>query len=114
MAAKKEFNVNVGKRLKEMRNKIGKTQEELAEILEISVEHYANLENGIYGLLPEKILLLYEKLNIDPTYMITGESANVNDIDYFLVNCSTEEKNKFIDEVLDYMLSLITGQGKSD
>lgn len=112
MAVKKEFNVHVGKRLKEERNKLGKTQEEFAEILDISIEHYSNLENGVYGLLPEKMLILHKELNIDPTYLITGEHADVNDIDYFIANCSTEDKNTFISEVLDYMMGLITDQNK--
>lgn len=72
-AEKKEINIQIGKRLQNAREYSGYTQETFAEALDVSVEHYRKLESGAYGLQPEKMLVLYEKYRIDPTYLITGE-----------------------------------------
>ena len=36
-------------------------QEVFAETLDVGVEHYRKIESGVYGLQPEKMLILYEK-----------------------------------------------------
>ena len=58
---KKDINIQIGKRLRTARQNSGYTQEAFAEALDVGVEHYRKLESGIYGLQPEKLLLLYEK-----------------------------------------------------
>ncbi len=104
-AEKKEINIQIGKRLQNARENSGYTQETFAEALDVSVEHYRKLESGAYGLQPEKMLVLYEKYRIDPTYLITGEKREA-----FLANCSREERDSFIGQALSYMKKLMTGQ----
>lgn len=94
---KKDINIQIGKRLRTARQNSGYTQEAFAEALDVGVEHYRKLESGIYGLQPEKLLLLYEKYKIDPTYLITGDKNQTFDIELFLANCSREERDRFID-----------------
>ena len=64
------------------------TQGIVAEILDVGVEHYRKIENGIFGLQPEKMLVLYEKCNIDSTYLITGEKGSDFNLEMFLAKCS--------------------------
>lgn len=104
---KKEINIQIGKRLKEARETNGFTQEKLAEVLDVGVEHYRKLESGMYGLQLEKMLLLYEKYKIDPTYLITGNRKKSFDIDEYLANCSREERDMFIERILDYMKKML-------
>lgn len=108
-AEKKEINIQIGKRLQTARENSGYTQEVFAETLDVGVEHYRKLESGAYGLQPEKMLILYEKYKIDPTYLITGEKNSSFDIELFLANCSREERDAFIDRMLAYMKKLMTG-----
>lgn len=107
---KKEINIQIGKRLQNARENSGYTQETFAEALEVSVEHYRKLESGAYGLQPEKMLVLYEKYKIDPTYLITGEKNHAFDLEVFLANCSRKERDSFIGQALSYMKKLMTGQ----
>lgn len=107
---KKELNILIGQRLKSARENSGYTQETFAETLNVGVEHYSKLENGMYGLQPEKMLILYEKYKIDPTYLITGEHNRAFDIELFLANCSREERNHLLDRMLTYMKQLMTSQ----
>ena len=71
-AEKKEINIQIGKRLQTARENSGYTQEVFAETLDVGVEHYRKIESGVYGLQPEKMLILYEKYRIEPTYLVTG------------------------------------------
>lgn len=107
---KKEINIQIGKRLQTARENSGYSQEDFAETLGISVEHYRRLESGAYGLQPEKMLILYEKYKIDLTGLITGEKRGPFDLELFLANCSRKERDEFIGRTLAYMKKLMTGQ----
>lgn len=108
--ARKELNILMGQRLQTARENSGYTQEEFAEALDVGVEHYRRVESGIYGLLPEKMLILWQKYKIDPSYLITGERKQEFDVDLFLANCSREERDAFLDRMLAYMRKLILNQ----
>ncbi len=107
---KKDININIGMRLQDARENIGCTQEMFAEELDVSVEHYRKIESGHYGLQPEKMLFLYMKYKIDPTYLITGEKNHNFDVDTFLANSTREERDQFIDRMLAYMKKLMLGR----
>lgn len=101
---KKDTNVCVGKRLKEARKNLGKTQAETAELLGISEEHYRKYESGATGLSADKLLILFREYGIDPTYLITGTGGKSEfDVDSYIANSSKEQKDEFIDHVLRYV-----------
>ena len=104
---KKELNVLVGYRVQIARENGGYTQEEFAETLDVTVEHYRKVELGVYGLQRENMLLLYQKYKIDPTFLITGERSSSSDFELSLINCTREERNQFIDRMLAYMRKLL-------
>ena len=105
---RKEANIQVGKRLRESRISLGRTQAEIAVALGVSEEHYRKYESGATGLSTDKLLILYHKYGIDPTYLITGSCLkNEFDVDYFMANCNKEQKNQFVDRVFAYMLQMI-------
>ena len=83
---KKEINIQIGKRLKTARENIEYTQETVAEILDVGVEHYRK---------------------IDPTYLVTGEKGSDFDLEMFLAKCSRQERDAFIDRMFAYMSKLM-------
>lgn len=105
---RKNLNILIGHRLQIVRENGGYTQEEFAEVLDISVEHYRKVELGVYGLQRENMLLLYRKYKIDPTFLITGERNYAFDFELFIINCSREERDQFIDRMFAYMRKLMT------
>ena len=105
-----DYVLTIGKRLQTARENSGYTQEVFAETLDVGVEHYRKIESGVYGLQPEKMLILYEKYRIEPTYLVTGDTNHKVDIELFLANCSREERDAFIDRMLAYMRKLMTGR----
>lgn len=104
---RKDINIHIGKRLQEVRENSGYTQEAFAEKLDVGVEHYRKLESGLHGLQPEKMLILYREYNIDPTYLITGEKSQQFNVEMFLANCDREQRDKFIERVLAFMKNLM-------
>ena len=103
----KLINVQIGKRLQTVRENMGYTQEAFAEVLSVDAGHYQKLERGLYGLSTDKLLTLYERYRIDPTYLITGEKNQTFDVELFLANCDREERNRFIERMLAYMGQLM-------
>lgn len=104
---KKGSNIEIGTRLRVMRENLGKSQAEFAEILDVSDDHYRKLESGSAGLTIEKIRILYKKLNIDPTYLLVGEKMEDFDLDRYLVNCSKEQRDRLLKRCLDYIAGYI-------
>lgn len=104
----KNANIQIGKRLREARENLGRTQAEIAVSFGVSEEHYRKYESGATGLSAGKLLVLYQKYGIDPTYLITGDSTrNDFNVDYYLANCSREQRNVFTDEVIAYISRML-------
>ena len=93
--------------------KRGKTEYEPRKVrncgcIGVTVEHYRKLEAGITGISVDKVLTLYHKYGIDPTYLITGESSMKDfNLDYYVANSTKEQRNEFFDRVLAYLSKLI-------
>lgn len=105
---RKNTNIQIGKRLRESRSNLGRTQMEISVTLGVTEEHYRKYESGATGLSADKILILYNEYGIDPTYLITGSCLEKDfDVDYYIANCNMEQKNAFIDRVLAYMSRMI-------
>lgn len=106
---RKNTNIQVGKRLREARINMNIDKSEIADVLEVTVEHYRKLEAGTTGLSVEKVFALYERYKIDPTYLITGVSSNAIEfnLEYFVANSSKEQRDEFFDRVLAYVSKLI-------
>ena len=102
---RKEANLQIGKRLREARNNLGRTQAEIAAQLK---EHYRKYESGATGLSADKLLTLHHEYGMDPTYLITGGCLkNDFDVDYYIANCNKEQKDAFVDRVLAYMSRIL-------
>ena len=101
---KKDINVSIGKRLREIRKNMQKRPGEIAELLGITEDHYRKLESGTSGLSGEKLMLLYSEYGIDPTYLITGNNNTGDfDVDSYIINSNNEERNRLVERVFAYV-----------
>lgn len=94
----------IGNRIKQARMNKHKTQEDLAEYLEVSNSYISRIERGTTKLNLELLVKICAYLDIDPSYVITGSvySSNDylrNDIVDMLKGCSSE-KIKLIVKVI--------------
>ncbi|MBE5867831.1 MAG: helix-turn-helix transcriptional regulator [Lachnospiraceae bacterium] len=106
---KKKINIEVGARLKQIRENRRCSQSEFACALGIGDEHYRKLENGSTSLTIEKIYILSEKYNVDPSFLIMGRRGEEFDFDTYITNCTKDQKNKLMARILEYMKSYFSG-----
>ena len=69
--------VEFGQRIKEERNRLGLTQEELAEQLNIGPVHVYNIESGRKGCSIDLLLEFAELFEVSTDYLLTGK-GNMN------------------------------------
>lgn len=101
----KELYANIGKRLKQIRLNKGYTQEEFSEIIEISPAYYGKIERGCHGLFLEKLIMLHEKLDVDLTYVLTGNINSTLIFDKILEECPPDKRYD-LSQLLKYALNL--------
>lgn len=103
-------NILVGKRLQKIRQEAKLSYVAMAELLDISEGQYRKIERGIYGLDVKKIIMLYEKMNIDPLYLLTGKIGDV-DIEHSSNTGKSVNKNSLVCELLDYCKNQLKDMG---
>lgn len=64
----KQLYIDMGSRLRQERVRLNYTQEQIAEVLNMSTAYYGKIERGVHGLSLQKLLLINQKLKIDITY----------------------------------------------
>lgn len=94
----------IGKRIKQARMNKHKTQEDLAEYLEVSNSYVSRIERGTTKISLELLVKVCNHLDIEPSYVLTGSVSSSNDylrndIVNMLKDCSSE-KIKLIVEVI--------------
>jgi transcriptional regulator with XRE-family HTH domain len=96
----------MGERLREYRTKLNYTQEQAAEILEMSLTYYGKIERGINGLSLEKMKIAYQKMNVDPVYLLTGEKQPEITFDGLLKTCPRDKRYE-LEQLIRYALELV-------
>ncbi len=101
---KRDINIMIGKRLREARMNLGRTQAEFAVTLGVSDEHYRKYESGASGLSTVKLLILNCEYHIDSDYLITGSNRKEDfDVESYLANCSRLQKERFVERMLAFV-----------
>ncbi len=103
---KKVLYEDIGKRLREVRTHIGYTQEKMAEILQVSTTFYGKVERGKNSLSLEKFQRLYRELNVDITYIITGEKHTKYAFEDILRDVPKNKQYDF-ERLVEYALKLL-------
>ena len=83
----------MGNRIKSRRKELNLTQEEMAELLNISVKHLSEVERGLAGLSIENLIKLSDILCVSIDYIVKGEQ-NKNDCPYDLSKAKMIPKEK--------------------
>ncbi len=110
----KIHNIEVGQRLQIARKNGKYSQDQFAEAFGIEVEHYRKLEKGVHGLNLDKIKTLHEKYRVNPTFLVTGMTSGPFDAENFIINCSTEDREKFINFILEYVRRILLKEDEED
>lgn len=70
----KDYKHDMGLRIKEKRKSLKLTQEEIAEMLDISVKHFSEVERGLTGLSIENLIKLSNILGVSIDYIVKGNA----------------------------------------
>ena len=82
-----EQNEIIGRRLQDVRESAHMDFYDMAKLLRVSVGHYRKIERGVYGLDVEKLVILYEKLDVDPLYLLAGRQKWIHILRYETAGC---------------------------
>lgn len=110
------YKKDMGRRLRKYRKQANLTQEKMAEILNVSIKHYSEVERGIIGVSVQKLLFISNYFGLSLDYLLKGETNN-NYLPYPLVHaytsCPDEKKECFL-RLLKDLESLIHCNGTAD
>lgn len=73
------MDTEVNRRLKELRFKIGKTQQEMAKVLATKKAYYSDIENNRRGLSERMMNILHENFLVSKAWLKTGEGSMFDD-----------------------------------
>ena len=104
---------DIGKRLKFWRKENKYTQSEIAALLEMSVNFYGDIERGNRRLSIEKIILVYKRLGIDPTYLLTGEERQTVGF-YDIIKDCPKDKVFDMEQIVRYASNLYRKEKDDD
>ncbi len=90
----------VGERIRCKRQRLGYTQEDMAERLELSVKFIADIERGTAGMSMETLLGTCEMLMMTPNSLLLPEEEAAEEISALLARC-TPQQRKYAREILE-------------
>lgn len=93
----------IGKRIQGRRKQLGYTQEQLAEMMNVSVQMISNLERGNKAIRIDNLVNLSRILQISTDYILTGKCA-CEDLDTLRTKITdlSEKDRKMIEMLVDY------------
>lgn len=93
----------IGKRIAIRRKQLDYTQEQLAEMMEVSVQMVSNLERGVKAIRIDNLINLSRILRVSIDFILTGRSAFQNDtvLTEKMAQLSPENQ-KMIELLVDY------------
>ena len=68
------YKKDMGNRLRKYRKQENLTQEKMAEILDVTIKHYSEVERGIIGLSVQKLLFISNYFGLSLDYLLKGET----------------------------------------
>lgn len=100
----RELYKNIGNRLLVKRREMHYTQEQMAEVLGVSTGFYGMIERGEKAPSIERLVIIYEKLGTDITYLLTGDEKETQKVDY--IEKCPREKQYDLEQLMKYAFNL--------
>ena len=110
------YKKDMGNRLRKYRKQENLTQEKMAEILDVTIKHYSEVERGIIGLSVQKLLFISNYFGLSLDYLLKGES-NDNYLPFPLVQTylsCPQEKRQYLLRLLKDIDKLIHCDSTAD
>ena len=97
--------IEVGKRIAKVRISRKMTQEDLAEIMDVSVKHISCVENAQSSFSLKQIIKFCDHFNCSLDYLVLGKNSNplLSKLPEDIVDILCLEKNNELDTLLRYL-----------
>ena len=94
MKEKKPLNIEIGNRIRIVREKNHLTQAKLAEILDLTTQFISDLERGVVGASFPTVIDLCNKLHVSSDYVLMGvDDSGISDIILELQDLDSQQLN---------------------
>lgn len=95
----------IGKRIQNRRKQLGYTQEQLSEMMDVSIQMVSNLERGNKAIRIDNLINLCQILNVSTDYILTGKETT-EDITALTARIAmlSERDQKMIETLVDHCL----------
>lgn len=100
-----DYKPAMGQRLRKRRLEKSLTQENMAELLDISVKHYSEIERGITGISVERLIELSDLLDLNIDYLLKGNN-NSDALSPFLSNLYTQCPSEKLPHLMNLLQNL--------
>lgn len=96
---------DIGSRIQNCRRRMGYTQEQLAEKMNVSIQMISNMERGNKAIKIENLLKLSSLLNVSTDYILTGKQ-NTSDIQTLSLKLSklSDDEIETVSVLIDHFL----------
>ncbi len=96
----------IGKRIQQRRKQMGYTQEQIANMMDVSIQMVSNLERGNKSIRIENLINLCQILQVSVDYILTGRNTELDNTVLFKKILQLSGKSRQIVELLvDYCLN---------
>lgn len=104
---------SIGNRIQNRRKQQGYTQEQLAELMNISIQMVSNLERGNKAIRIDNLINLSQILNVSSDYILTGRAtADDNEALVSRIAQLSPKDRKMIELLIEYCLTENLSHGK--
>ncbi|MBE6719182.1 MAG: helix-turn-helix transcriptional regulator [Ruminococcaceae bacterium] len=102
-----KFVKEMGRRIYMQRKKLGLTQEQVAELADISPQLLSTAENGIRNISSDKLYRISKALNVSADYLLSGKTTAVDDSNFLkTLEKATPEQRDAIETICEIILKL--------
>lgn len=95
--------IEMGKRIQNRRKQLALTQEQLAEMMNVSIQMVSNLERGNKAIRIDNLVNLSQILQVSTDYILTGKETadDMNALTARIAQLSTKDR-KMIEKLVEY------------
>ena len=102
---RRKKNLEIGNRIREIRNCLDYTQANMADEMEISLSAYKKIESGTMMVTIPMLKFFKENYGISSDYILFGKINNIHNIDQMIEDMTDEEREEIYNELLDYFVN---------
>jgi len=102
-----KFVKDMGRRIYMQRKRLGLTQEQVAELADISPQVLSTAENGTRNISSDKLYRISKALNVSADYLLSGETTVVDDSKFLkTLEKATAKQREAIETLSEVIINL--------